>query len=144
VGCLRLRFFAGFAKFERMAIRKEFRKSRAAIQLARAGFAFCQKKGYGRILGHVQEQLVPFWSRFGFRMKPDTKRFVFSDVEYVEIVALVEPDADAVTADADPYLLIRPEGRWDVPGILEHSAERPLSPDAAARKLRPSRAAGQR
>lgn len=144
VGCLRLRFFAGFAKFERMAIRKEFRKSRAAIQLARAGFAFCQKKGYGRILGHVQEQLVPFWSRFGFRMKPDTKRFVFSDVEYVEIVALVEPDADAVTADADPYLLIRPEGRWDVPGILERSAERPLSPDTAARKVRPSRAAGRR
>ena len=26
VGCLRLRFFADFAKFERMAIRKEFRK----------------------------------------------------------------------------------------------------------------------
>jgi predicted GNAT family N-acyltransferase len=124
VGCLRLRFFAGFAKFERMAIRKEFRKSRAAIQLARAGFAFCQKKGYGRILGHVQEHLVPFWSRFGFRLKPDTRRFAFSDVEYVEIVAMVEPDADAVGADADPYLLIRPEGRWDIPGVLERSAER--------------------
>ena len=26
VGCLRLRFFADFAKFERIAIRKEFRK----------------------------------------------------------------------------------------------------------------------
>jgi predicted GNAT family N-acyltransferase len=124
VGCLRLRFFAGFAKFERMAIRKEFRKSRAAIQLARAGFAFCQKKGYGRVLGHVQEHLVPFWSRFGFRLKPDTRRFTFSDVEYVEIVAMVEPDADAVGADADPYLLIRPEGRWDIPGVLERSAER--------------------
>lgn len=131
VGCLRLRFFAGFAKFERMAIRKEFRRSRAAIQLARAGFAFCRKKGYSRVLGHVQEQLVPFWSRFGFRLKPDTRHFVFSDVEYVEIVAEIEPDEDAVTADADPYLLIRPEGRWHVEGVLEKSADRP----AAQRRL---------
>jgi predicted GNAT family N-acyltransferase len=124
VGCLRLRFFAGFAKFERMAIRKEFRKSRAAIQLARAGFKLCQKKGYTRVLGHIQEQLLPFWTRFGFRLKPDSKRFVFSDYEYVEIVAEVEADPNAITADVDPYVLIRPEGRWDRPGILERSAER--------------------
>jgi predicted GNAT family N-acyltransferase len=135
VGCLRLRFFANFAKFERMAIRKEFRRSRAAIQLARAGFKFCQKKGYGRILGHIQEQLVPFWSRFGFRVKPDSKRFIFSDFEYVEIVAEVEPDPDAVTADADPYVLIRPEGRWHVPGVLERSAERTATRSPAVRKI---------
>ena len=109
VGCLRLRFFADFAKFERMAIRKEFRRSRAAIQLARAGFKLCQKKGYRRVVGHIQEALVSFWSRFGFRVKPDTRHFVFSDFEYVEIVAEIEPDPDAITADVDPYVLIRPE-----------------------------------
>jgi predicted GNAT family N-acyltransferase len=124
VGCLRLRFFAGFAKFERMAIRKEFRRSRAAIQLARAGFKLCQKKGYNRVVGHIQEPLVPFWSRFGFRVKPDTKRFVFSDYEYVEIVAEIEADPEAITLNADPYVLIRPEGQWHVQGVLERSAER--------------------
>jgi len=124
VGCLRLRFFAGFAKFERMAIRKEFRKSRAAIQLARAGFKLCQKKGYRRVCGHIQERLITFWSRFGFRVKPDTKRFVFSDFEYVEIIADIEPDPAAITIDDNPYVLIRPEGRWDIPGVLERSAER--------------------
>ncbi len=132
VGCLRLRFFAGFAKFERMAIRKEFRKSRAAIQLARAGFRLCQKKGYRQVCGHIQERLITFWSRFGFRVKPNTRRFVFSDYEYVEIVAHIEPDPDAITIDADPYVLIRPEGRWDLPGILEESAER--ATDTTARK----------
>lgn len=125
VGCLRLRFFAGFAKFERMAIRKEFRKSRAAIQLARAGFKLCQKKGYERVIGHIQEQLVPFWSRFGFRLKPNSRRFTFSDHEYVEIVAAIEPDPEAITLNIDPYILIRPEGRWHVPGVLEFSATRP-------------------
>ncbi|MDB5740991.1 MAG: putative N-acetyltransferase YjcF, partial [Alphaproteobacteria bacterium] len=41
VGCLRIRFFADFAKIERLAIRKEFRKTRAAFQLVRAGFKLC-------------------------------------------------------------------------------------------------------
>jgi len=127
VGCLRLRFFADFAKFERMAIRKEFRKSRAAIQLARAGFKLCQKKGYTRVYGHIQERLVPFWSRFGFQVKPDTKTFTFSDYEYVEIIAHIERDPDAITLDADPYVLIRPEGRWHTPGILEKSPVRAAS-----------------
>jgi predicted GNAT family N-acyltransferase len=141
VGCLRLRFFAGFAKFERMAIRKEFRKSRAAIQLARAGFLLCRKKGYCRVIGHIQERLIPFWSRFGFRVKPDTKRFVFSDHEYVEIVAEIEPDDAAITLDADPYLLIRPEGQWHVTGVLEVSASRAADP--AGRRHKPDRVGRQ-
>lgn len=124
VGCLRLRFFADFAKFERMAIRKEFRKSHAAIQLARAGFKFCQKKGYKRVYGHIQERLIGFWSRFGFRVMEGGKKFSFSDFEYVEIVADIERDPDAVTIGTNPYVLIRPEGRWHISGILERSAVR--------------------
>ena len=58
VGCLRVRFFADFLKFERMAIRKEFRKSRAAIQLAHAGLKLGQKKGYRHAYAHSQARLV--------------------------------------------------------------------------------------
>jgi predicted GNAT family N-acyltransferase len=134
VGCLRLRFFADFAKFERMAIRKEYRKSHAAIQLARAGFKFCQKKGYSRVYGHIQERLVGFWSRFGFRVMENSRRFVFSDFEYIEIVADIERDADAVTLESDPYVIIRPEGRWHVPGILESSATRAATSPSVAKK----------
>lgn len=134
VGCLRLRFFADFAKFERMAIRKEFRKSRAAIQLARAGFAFCRKKGYRRVYGHIQERLVGFWSRFGFRVRENSRRFVFSDFEYIEIVADIERDPQALTLDADPYVLIRPEGRWDRPGTLEKSASRAVTSPSIVQK----------
>jgi predicted GNAT family N-acyltransferase len=134
VGCLRLRFFADFAKFERMAIRKEYRKSRAAIQLARAGFKFCEKKGYRRVYGHIQERLVPFWSRFGFRIMEGTRRFVFSDFEYIEIVAEIEPDSDAIRIGNDPYIVIRPEGRWHVPGVLEQSAFRAATSPSIKKK----------
>lgn len=122
IGCLRLRFFADFAKLERLAIRKEFRKSRAAFQLVRAAFKFCQKKGYGKIYAHSQTRLVDFWKRFGFQVLEGGKSFVFSGYDYVEVVAEIQRDAKAVSIGDDPYMIIRPEGRWHLPGVLELSA----------------------
>ena len=139
IGCLRARFFAGFVKFERMAIRKEFRKSRAAILLAQAGLKLAQKKGYHKAYAHSQTRLVDFWGRFGFRPLEGSKPFVFSDYDYVEIVADLEPDPDAITLGSDPYFLIRPEGRWHVPGILELSASREATnPSVTPRKTQNS------
>jgi len=134
VGCMRLRFFADFAKFERVAVRKEFRKSRAAIKLIQAGLKFCQKKGYRRVIGHAQTRLTTFWTRFGFRPMEDRTHFVFSDYAYVEMIADLEPDPDAVILGADPYLMIRPEGRWHIPGILENSASRAATNPLATKK----------
>ena len=126
-GCMRIRYFADFAKIERLAIREEFRKTRTAFQLVRAGFRLCQKKGYTRIYGHSQKRLVNFWSRFGFRVMEDAQSFVFSDFDYIEIVADIERDPDSVTIGADPYAIIRPEGRWHLPGVLERSAVREVT-----------------
>ena len=66
-GCMRIRYFADFAKIERLAVRKEFRNTRLSFQLVRAGIQLCQMKGYRRLYGHAQKRLVNFWSRFGFR-----------------------------------------------------------------------------
>jgi predicted GNAT family N-acyltransferase len=133
-GCLRVRFFAGFAKIERLAIRKEFRKSRAAFLLVRAGLRLCQMKGYRRAYGHSQTRLVNFWGRFGFRTFEGAKSFVFSDFEYVELAAEIEPDPQAVAIGGNPYVIIRPEGQWDRPGILERSASRAASSPSVTKK----------
>ncbi|MBW8709399.1 MAG: GNAT family N-acetyltransferase [Alphaproteobacteria bacterium] len=95
-GGLRLRFFADFAKLERLVVRKEFRKTRTAFQLVNAGLDLCRKKGYRRAYGHSQTRLVNFWGRFGFRTFDGAKSFVFSDFDYVELAADLEPDSDAV------------------------------------------------
>jgi predicted GNAT family N-acyltransferase len=134
VGCMRLRFFADFAKFERVAVRKEYRNSRAAIQLIKAGLKLCQKKGYARVIGHAQSRLAAFWTRFGFKPMEGRTHFVFSDFDYVEMVAELERDPDAITLQTDPYVAIRPEGRWHMRGILEQSADRPASSSSAAKK----------
>jgi predicted GNAT family N-acyltransferase len=126
-GCMRVRYFADFAKIERLAVRKEFRNTRLSFQLVRAGIKLCQMKGYRRLYGHAQKRLVNFWSRFGFRPLEGAKEFVFSDFDYVEIVADIERDPQSIAIGADPYVMIRPEGRWHVPGILERSANRQVT-----------------
>ena len=114
--------------------KESVRKSRAAIQLVKAGLKLCQKKGYRRVLGHAQTRLASFWTRFGFQPLEGRDRFVFSDYDYIEMVAELEPDPDAVTLHSDPYVMIRPEGRWHVPGILEYSAIRAVTNPSLKKK----------
>lgn len=125
--CLRARFFADFAKLERLAVRHEFRRSRLAFDIVRAGIKVCRQKGYTHIYGHAQDRLVPFWSRFGARPMQPQRQLEFSDYSYTEMLLVTERDPEALTLDSDPYVLIRPEGLWDQPGPLERSAARPVT-----------------
>ena len=68
-----------------------------------------------------------FFDRLGFRPLEGGREFAFSDFDYVEIVLDTKPHPQAITLGADPYVLIRPEGRWHEPGILERSAVRPVT-----------------
>jgi predicted GNAT family N-acyltransferase len=125
--CLRIRYFADFAKIERLAVRKEFRNTRLAFQLVRAGIELCRVKGYRRLYGHAQKRLVNFWARFGFRTFDGGRELVFSDFDYVEMVLDAERHPQAIAIGVDPYVMVRPEGRWHVPGVLERSAIRPVT-----------------
>jgi predicted GNAT family N-acyltransferase len=126
-GCIRIRYFADFAKIERLAVRKEFRKTRLSFQLVRAAIDLCRVKGYRRLYGHAQKRLVNFWSRFGFEEFEGGQELVFSDFDYVEMQMKAEKHPTAITIGVDPYMIIRPEGRWHLPGILESSRSRPVT-----------------
>jgi predicted GNAT family N-acyltransferase len=124
-GCMRIRFFADFAKLERLAVRREFRISSVSFDLVRASVALCHAKGFRRLYGHARKDLLPFWQRFGFRVRGNGQPFRFSDHEFVEMIDEREPISEsAVSLDDGPYRIIRPEGRWHIPGILEQSAAR--------------------
>jgi hypothetical protein len=108
-------------------VRKEYRSTRLAFQLVRAGIELCRVKGYRRLYGHAQKRLVNFWARFGFRTFDGGRELVFSDFDYVEMVLNAEQHPEAISIGVDPYVMIRPEGRWHLPGILERSAIRPVT-----------------
>lgn len=126
-GCLRIRYFADFAKIERLAVRKEYRKKRVSLHLVEAAIDLCQAKGYQRLYGHAQKRLVKFWSRFGFETFPGGQELVFSDFDYVEMQMFTARRPNAITIGVDPYLILRPEGKWHQPGILEQSRSRPVT-----------------
>jgi predicted GNAT family N-acyltransferase len=136
IGCVRIRYFGEFAKLERLAVREEYRGRGAGTKLVEAATELCRTKGYLRLYAHAQTRLIEFWARHGFAVIDPQRRFMFCDCEYVEIVRELEPFPRPIGLGLDPYTLIRPEGRWDRPGILERSAARlqrsPLPSETAA------------
>lgn len=122
-GCMRIRLFGDFAKLERLAVRREFRKSTGAFDLVRAAVQLCRDKGVRRLYGHARQDLLPFWKRFGFKVKPDAAPFDFSGHTYVEMVDALPLSNRSLNIESGPYVLIRPEGAWHEPGILERSAK---------------------
>lgn len=126
-GCIRIRYFADFAKIERLAVRKEFRKTRLSFHLVRAAIDLCRVKGYRTLYGHAQKRLVNFWSMFGFEEFEGGQNLIFSDFDYVEMKANIERHPSAISIGVDPYVIIRSEGRWHRPGILEHSKSRAVT-----------------
>jgi predicted GNAT family N-acyltransferase len=123
-GCLRVRFFQEFVKLERLAVRRAYRRSTLAFDLVRYGFEFSRRKGFKKVYGHAREGLEPFWARFGGKPMGGRSEFAFSDYTYTEMVADIADEGDAISLDSDPMTILRPEGDWDRPGVLEYSAHR--------------------
>ncbi len=127
-GCIRARFFHDFVKFERLAVLKKFRKSSLAFELCRAGVDLARRKGFRRLYAHSREGLEGFYARFGATPMGSDRKLSFSGFNYSEMLLEMEPSQDAITLDSGGYVILRPEGDWDRPGILEMSATRPVPP----------------
>jgi predicted GNAT family N-acyltransferase len=122
---VRLRFFAEFAHLGRLAVLPKFRRTLIAKVAIENAMELCRRKGYRLIYGQSQKRLVKFWSKFGFQPMRKNANLVFSDHEYVEISAELPAHEDPIAITSDPYVIIRPEGKWDEPGVLDQSAARP-------------------
>lgn len=128
LGCLRIRWFAGFAKIERVCVRNGHRSGRVARQMMAEAIEIIKRKGYQKFVGHVQEHLIPYWKRYGFIHRAHRGVFVFSDRAYAEMEGRPERHPEALHIDTDPLILDRPEGDWDRPGPLDRSVTRGASP----------------
>lgn len=120
-GVLRIRFFGDWAKFERLAVRREFRGRGLGRQLAAEAKRYCARKGFRRVLAHSRHERIGFWAEFGFAAGPDARSFIFSDYSYQEVWCDLAPDRSGLPLGADPYVTIRPENDWERPGCLERS-----------------------
>lgn len=119
-GCLRIRYFADFVKFERLAVLPRYR-GKLALQLIRAGIAFAQAKGYRRFYGHAAEDVAPIWRRFGFVQRPTEGTQFLTDQTYYEFDMELPEPSERLTPDSGPVVLVRPEGQWDRPCAFERA-----------------------
>jgi predicted GNAT family N-acyltransferase len=122
---MRMRYFAEFVKMERLAVAPRYRRTLIARQVIETGIELIRRKGFKKMYAQAQTRLTAFWKHYGFKPVAPHRKFVFSDHEYIEIEADIAPHPDVLTINSDPLVLIRPEGKWDEPGVLDHSALRP-------------------
>jgi predicted GNAT family N-acyltransferase len=130
-GTLRVRFFGDFVKFERLAVRSEHRGLGLARSMVAGAKDYCARKGFTKALAHSRTDRVSFWATHGFQIEAGAIPFVFSDNSYVEMWSPIAASHAAINSQSGAYVVIRPEGDWDRPGVLERSAGRP------ARDLQP-------
>lgn len=128
VGVARMRWFADFCKLERLAIRREHRSIPALLALAREAKALAGRKGYRRMIGYANERIAKFWRRyFQGRARRGGGEVYFSHHRYLEMELDIEPADGAISIDTDPMVLLRPEGDWDRPGVLEQRGALPAA-----------------
>src|SRR5450631_3403440 len=132
VGCLRIRYFADFAKLERLAVLNERRNAGLAGKIVDAAIELCRRKGYRMLYAHSQKRYLKFWEQRGFARMKGARDFAFSDFDYTEVKLETDRHPQSISLGNDPYVIIRPEGLWDSPGVLEQSASRGASLSASA------------
>lgn len=64
-GTIRCRWFADFARVEKLAIRQRYRSFGVLNALVEAALRLCVTKGYRTVSGLALMEVVPFWQRKG-------------------------------------------------------------------------------
>lgn len=132
VAALRMRWFANFAKLERVCLLCSHRGQSIVQVIVAHGFEIASRKGYRHMIAQVRSDLWPMWNHvMDCQKRPGRAPLVFSDHHYTEVDIQLPRHPGALSPDSDPYQIIRPEGDWDAPGVLDASAER-SKPDHAA------------
>jgi predicted GNAT family N-acyltransferase len=125
VATMRIRWFANFAKFERICVRSKSRGGGTAERLIEFGCRLAARKGYARVLVHANQQLAAHWERVAhMKLRPGRPVFDYSQLRFVEMERELPRDPRALSIDSAPLVLVRPEGDWDRPGVLDGSATR--------------------
>lgn len=107
IGACRIRWFAEFAKLERVAVKRAERAGHASRALWRAAADLAARKGYRLMLGHIERDLLPYWARVGrFRPRVGRAPYRLCGREFVEAVAELPPHPHAVRLDSPPETLL--------------------------------------
>lgn len=125
IGAVRLRWFEGFAQFDRTVIRPSYRNGRALKRMADFAFAHASRKGFSRFITHASPVYARLWERhYGFKRRigrPALKLEGYSD-GIVELERMQPVPSNAITPDTPPDIIHRIEGAWETETAFQRSA----------------------
>jgi GNAT superfamily N-acetyltransferase len=113
-GTIRLRWYAGFAKLERVAILRAHRSLRVFNALAKCAIDHAREKGFSKLYGHALPDTVKLWQRFGFEPMPGGAIANYGRPEWSLVVMTgdLDPTCGSEELMNDHELLMRPEHGW--------------------------------
>lgn len=113
VGTMRIRYFADFTKFERMAVLRPFRKSDITDKIMNKGFEFVARKGYRQVYGMCKKELLNRWKACGYEKIEGAPVLQHNGMELIPIKRELPKNGRALNICSHPELLTAREDTWD-------------------------------
>lgn len=118
VGVMRIRYFNGFVKFERMCVLPEYRKRDISEQIMRRAMEFSAQKGYDKVYAVCKKELLNRWQRDGFAKIEGVAPTVQNGMTVLPIVGYLPKTDNVITLQTDPMIINKQEGEWfDAPEV---------------------------
>ena len=112
IGTMRIRLFADFAIFERMAVIHNFRKTNVAQKIMEYGFNYVSIKGYKKVRGMCKQELLNHWEQCGYKKIKDAKAIQHNGMTLIPIERQLPPNPQALNMASEASLLAAQEGHW--------------------------------
>lgn len=113
VGLVRFRCFKDFVKIERVGVRKEYRKTDLAKRLLDKTLSVCGMMGYDQAHGICEEELIKYWSQYGFHKIENTPPVVLENKTFFAVRGSINVPENHIRITDDPNRLNGPVGDWD-------------------------------
>jgi predicted GNAT family N-acyltransferase len=122
VGTMRIRYFNGFVKFERMCVLPAYRKTDCSEQIMQKGMVFAAQKGYRTIYGVCKQELLPRWKKNGFEPIADAPSVEQNGMTLVPVQCPLPDVGQRICLQTSPEILNAKEGQWfESPAEAENS-----------------------
>lgn len=117
IGSLRVRWFAGFAKYERTCFRENYRQPFTIKRCIQMTFEHAARKGYTRVMTQSEPRLTKLWTKlFKFDVLEKPPVWIEGHPEpYMTVVGTIPASDHAIDMESDGSLLLKVEGEWDGP-----------------------------
>lgn len=112
IGTMRIRFFADFVKFERMAVIKDYRKTDVSDKIMHYGFDYVAQKGYREVYGMCKQELLPRWQECGYQEIEGAPKIEQNGMTLVPISCRLQKSSKVINMYSNPELLTALEGTW--------------------------------